>query len=111
MTDKPRTHFSFSDLDKIDTPEPFVYTTKASKRVTFPDLLNLEFEEAEKFQEELQAAGGNAGALRKWLSEEDYERLRADRLSLRQVNNLVQKVSAHYEGAIGTQGEETASAS
>jgi len=109
--DKPVTHFSFADLDNEVKPEPFVYTTKASKRVVFPDLYDKEFEEAERFFKDFQSAEmSNTAALRKWLDEKDYENLRADRLTLRQVEVLVQRVQAHYEGTFGNTGEGSASA-
>lgn len=111
MADKPTTHFSFAELDKIDKPAPFTYTTKASKRVTFPDVWDMEFEAAEAFLDDLNANTNNSAVLKKWLSEEDYAKLRDDRLSLRAVGVLVERVQAHYAGALGSSGEGAASAS
>lgn len=111
MTDKPKVHFSFAELDsEIENPEPFVYTTKASKRVTFPDLFAMEAEEGEKFLMELQTKPDGV-ILKQWLSEKDQAALTEDKLTLRQRQTLMQRVMAYYEGTFGTPGEDTASES
>jgi len=110
-SDKPKTHFSFSDLDNIETPEPFVYTTKASKRVTFPDVFDMEALEAEKFLQDLSSSQWNSDVLKKWLPESDYASLLEDRLTLRQLNTLVERVQSLYEGTLGNPEEGRASAS
>lgn len=108
--DKPKVHSTFSALDAIETPDPYVYVTKAGKRVTFPDLYDLEFEEAEAFLTDIASGQSNSEVLRKWLSEKDYAALKGDRLTLRQITTLTQMVQSHYEGTVGTVGEGTASA-
>lgn len=106
MSDKPRTpDFSFSDLDNLEKPEPFVYTTKASKRVTFPDVFDMEAEEAENFLREMGTNPWNTEVLQKWLPAKDYAALKADRLTLRQLSVLFERVQAHYEGRLGDSGE------
>lgn len=105
-TDKPRTpHFSFSDLDNLEKPEPFVYTTKASKRVTFPDVFDMEAKAAEDFLREMSGSPWNTEVLERWLPEKDFKALMADRLTLRQLTTLFEHVQSHYEGQVGTPGE------
>lgn len=109
--DKPKTNLSFNDLDReIDAPEPFVYTTKASKRVTFPDIFAMDADEAEQLMSELETMP-DGKFLKKWLSEEDLERLAEDKLTLRHRAMLMQRVMAYYEGSLGAQGEGSASGS
>lgn len=111
MTDKPKVHFSFAELDsEIENPEPFVYTTKASKRVTFPDLFAMEADEGEKFLYDLRTKP-DGEILKEWLSDKDRAALAEDKLTLRARTTLLQRVMAYYEGTFGTSGEEPASAS
>lgn len=109
--DKPQTNLSFKDLDnEIDAPEPFVYTTKSSKRVTFPDIFAMDADEAEKMMSEMESLP-DGKFLAKWLSEEDLVRLHEDKLSLRHRMVLMQRVMAYYEGTFGDRGEGGASGS
>lgn len=110
-TDKPKINFSFSELDnEVENPDPFVYTTKASKRVTFPDLYGMDADEGEKFLWELRTKPDGV-VIKKWLSADDQANLAEDKLSLRQRTTLLQHVMAYYEGTMGTPGEGPASAS
>ena len=109
--DKPKIHATFAALDAIEKPEPYVYATKAGKRVTFPDIFDMEFEAAEEFLRDLASDQWNSSVLRKWLTDKDFAALKADKLSLRQMNALTEMVRAHYEGTLGDAGEGSASAS
>lgn len=110
-TDKPKVTYSFSELEaEYGTPEPFVYTTKASKRVTFPDIFDLPAEEAEKFLTDMETRNDSEN-LKAWLSGKDHEALVEDKLSLRQRKNLMFKVLNYYQGVMGDSGEDTASGS
>lgn len=110
-TDRPKTNLSFADLDReIDAPEPYVYTTKASKRVTFPDIFAMEADEAERMLLEIQTLP-DGEFLKRWLAEEDLAKLAEDKLTLRHRAMLVQNVMAYYEGTLGNQGEDDASGS
>lgn len=111
MTDKPQApNLTFASLDSIDKPTPFVYFTKSNKRVTFPDVFDMEFEAAEEFLFDM-ADKRNSEVLRKWLSDKDYAAIKADRLTLRQLQTLIERVQAHYEGTLGSAGEGDASES
>ena len=110
-SDTPKTNLSFADLDReIDAPEPYVYTTKSSKRVTFPDIFAMEADEAEELLVDAQTMP-DGKFLRKWLSEEDLAKLAEDKLTLRHRSMLVQNVMAYYEGTLGDRGEGSASGS
>lgn len=107
MSDKPSApNLTFATLDKQESPTPFVYATKTGARVTFPDIFGLEFEEAEQFLSDIQRTTDNSVVLRKWLSPADYEKLRKDRLTLRQLVTLVESAQAHYEASVGSREEE-----
>lgn len=110
MTDKPVIHATSADLDTEDKPEPFVYVTRSNKRVTFPDLFEEEWETAERFFADMDNEP-NSVVLKKWLSDKDFAALKADKLSLRSIGILLQKVMNHYQGAFGDPGEDGASAS
>ena len=108
MTDKPKIHATLDDLETEGKPEPYVFMTKENKRVTFPDLFEMEWEEAEKFLFDMENKP-NSEVLKEWLSAKDLAALKESKLSLRQMNILLHKVMAHYQGIVGGQGEGDAS--
>lgn len=105
--DKPRpANLSFKELDAEERPEPFIYRTDTGHRVVFPDIFEMEAEEGEKFLNEIQRQqGNNYTALKKWLSKDDYDALRADKLTMRQLMRLAKTVYQYYEGSLGDLGE------
>lgn len=107
--DKPKIHATLADLETEGKPEAFVFATKAGKRVTFPDPFEMGWEEGEEFLEDLQKRSAKL-TLSKWLSEKDYELLRAEGLSVRKLGILLEMVLSHYQGAVGDSGEGDASA-
>lgn len=109
--DTPKVNFSFSQFEDT-APEPFVYMTKANKRVTFPDIFDEEAEVAEKFLMDMRDPNrSDTENLKQWLTEKDYEALQADRLTMRHRQQLIVSAIAHYEKSWGTPGEDSASAS
>lgn len=110
--DKPTIHATASLLDSEAKPEPFVYTTKRNARLTFPDPLEMEWEEAETFIQELLGGGTSTSeGLQKWLGPEQFTKLKSDRLTYRQLISLMNKLRTHYFAILGTPGEDPASAS
>lgn len=103
--DKPRINLAFSTLDQEETPEPFVYMTKTNHRIVFPDIFDMEAEEGERFMMEVEKMGYDSAFISKWLSTEDYEELKKDKLTLRQRMRLFSAVMSYYEGSLGTSGE------
>lgn len=108
INDKPTIHASTSKLDQQGLPEPFVFVTGSGHRITFPDPLDMDFEQAEEFLEDLNGKK-NSEILPKWIGADDYEALKAERLSLRKLRTLLDMVVVHYQGALGDAGEEPAS--
>lgn len=107
-TDKPTVHASLKALENDASPEPFVYMTKANKRVTFPDPMELDAFEAEKFIGLLNNSA-NSVVLKQWLSAKDFDAIAAEKLTLRQLTRLIDQVQKHYEGFFGSEGEGNAS--
>lgn len=108
--DKPTVHSTTSSLDADAKVEPYVHATRGGKRITFPDPFEMEFEEAEEFMASLEGVKSSE-VLRRWLSDGEYDLLKDDHLTLRQMMVLTQKVQAHYEAWLGDQGNGGASAS
>lgn len=109
--DKPQINLTFSKLDaEIDAPSPFVYTTKASKRVTFPDLYAMEASEGEQVMKDMRTKTDSA-FLQQWLSDDDHAALMEDKLTFRHRRFMMKQVIAYYEASMGDEGEETASES
>lgn len=108
VADKPKVHATLADLETEGRPEAFVFATKAGKRVTFPDPFEMDWEEGEKFLEDLQKRSAVA-TLTAWLSEKDYATLRTEKLSVRKLGILLEMVLHHYQGVVGDSGEDSAS--
>lgn len=108
--DKPVIHSSIKSLDTGDKPVPYVYKTRENARVVFPDLLDLEWEEGEEFLAELENAS-NGQVLRKWLSADDLAALKEEKLTVRQLDKLLDLVRDHYSATQGSSGEDSASRS
>lgn len=103
---KPVVHSSYKALlAETDQPEPYVYTNSESQRVTFPDPGELGFEEAEQFLIDITKMTRSKEILTKWLGEEEYDKLRKDKLTLRQLNALMKLVQGHYRDIFGDEGE------
>lgn len=113
MADKPSINLSLAALQaEIGKPEPFVLALSNSKRITFPDIFDLPASEAEEFFEDMRSNGQNDfDFLKKWLSEEDYEAYKAQKVPLRVHSALIERVMDYYQSTLGTKGEGTASAS
>ena len=111
--DKPTIHASAAMLDKEigsdSIAEPFVYRTKTGKRVAFPDQYGMEWEQAEEFISKLDSFGNSKDALLEWVGTDGYEAIKADRLSLRQMLQLVTNVQQHYTAFMGSPGESGSS--
>jgi len=106
MPDKITVNGSLSSLDTEGTPAaPYRFALNDNKIITFPNPLDLPFEEAEDLiQTVTDPATSITAAFEKWLSEEDYAKLRAARLSLRQIAALSKKVADHYSEIFGDAG-------
>lgn len=110
INDSPTVHASAAKLDQQGTPEAFVYMTKAGHRITWPDPLDMDFEDAEEFLDDLNGKR-NSEVLPKWIGDDDYAALKADHLSLKKLRALLDMVVSHYQGVLGDEGEGDASGS
>lgn len=112
-TDKPKNVISVSDLDDIEeNPDPVRIALKGGKQITFPDVFDMPIQDAEAFFRDLSSGMANAvltPALRRWLSEEDYEALIEAFPTYRKLNPVVNRVMSKYEAQWGTEGEGVAS--
>lgn len=105
--DRPaKSDLSYSALTaETDAPEAFVYTTKASRRVVFPDPGELPFQEAEQWLVDVQKMARSTEVFEKWLEPEDFAAFLEDKLTLREVMALSTRVQRHYGDIFGDQGE------
>lgn len=109
--DTPTVHFSFSQFEDVEL-EPFVYMTKANKRVEFPDIFAMDADEGEELIRDMESGKITLGeGLRRWLPADELKKVDEDKLTLRQRMALVEAAQAHYEKFYGDSGEGSASAS
>ena len=111
--DKPKNVISVADLDDIsENPDPIKVPLKGGGFITFPDVFDMPIEDAETFFREVNRGMSNGiltAALRKWLSEDDFDALVEAFPMYRKLNPVVQRVMQKYEAQWGTEGEGSAS--
>lgn len=113
QSDKP-TVYSLSSLTKEIKPvEPFVLDLGQRKgRVTFPDIWAMEYERAEQIVVAYQSGQASLSqTLEGWLKPADLARLREQKLDLRTMRAVLEKVMEHFQGSYGEPGEADASES
>lgn len=105
MSDKIQVNDSLSSLDLEAAVEPYVFALPGNKLITFPDPLDMPFEEAEEMMNGLTSGQATlTAAFSQWLTEEDFETLMAAKLTMRQVVALSRKLVKHYSAIFGTPG-------
>ncbi|QDG90701.1 hypothetical protein [Pseudarthrobacter sp. NIBRBAC000502770] len=110
--DKPTVHASLTALRKeIDRPDPFAIALSNSKIITFPDLNAMESEASDDLLEKIESGRRNWEVLNEWLSPEDAEALRAEKLTRAELVHVMKAASKYYQDHYGTAGEGIASAS
>lgn len=106
--------FSLNSIRKeTQTAEPVDVTLDDGSFVRFPAPATMPAEDADAILEmgerlELGMVRPTA-VLKAWLSEEDYARLMAEKLSYDEIGDLVLNVMTHFEDTSGTSGEDDAS--
>lgn len=108
MTDRPTIHDTLAGLDNEAHPEPYRLGLAGGKTITFPDPGDMEMEEFERFMADIEGKP-NSVIFKRWLSNDDYDKLKAEKLNIRQTVALAKKVTKHYEYIFGAQGEGVAS--
>ncbi|MBG6083236.1 hypothetical protein [Zhihengliuella flava] len=112
MTTRPAVNLSLSKLRKeIKKIDPFRVSLSGSKIVTFPDVYAMESVEAEEIFSGLNRNSTSWGVLSKWLSTADADKLKAEKLSVRELSAVVQAAIAYYEESYGDEGNGNASES
>lgn len=112
MADKPTVNTTLAALRKeITKPDPWSIGLSGGKVCTFPDLYDRDSEEAERVFTKLNRNAGNWEVLALWLDKADLAKLKAEKLTLRELNTVVSAAISHYEGYYGPQGEDGASES
>lgn len=110
MSDKPTVSTTLSALRKeITKPEVWSIGLSGGKVCTFPDLYDRDSEEAEVVFGKLNRNAGNWEVLALWLEPADLKKLKAEKLTLRELNTVVAAAISHYEGHYGPEGEDSAS--
>lgn len=111
MADKPIVQLSLANLRKeVVTADPLKMALSGSKIITFPDVYAMESEEAETIFARLNQSATNWTVIRKWLSKEDADALKAEKLTLIELATVMRSAVKYYEDIYGTAGEGNASA-
>lgn len=105
MTTKPTlTIAALTELDGAAASSPFTFGIK-NHVVTFPDPLDLDAVETERFMRDVEGMQYPMEIFKRWLSAEDYAVIVSAHLSGRQAVVLMREVRKHYEAFIGDAGE------
>lgn len=116
MTDSPKIDLVLSDLEReIAKPEPFTVVLSKNKRITFKDPFGFKISERAEIVELYEASkrgdSDDIEFLKKIMSPADHEKYVAEDLPIRTHEALIERVMAHFQGALGDSGNGTASAS
>ncbi|BCW61843.1 hypothetical protein [Arthrobacter sp. StoSoilB22] len=110
MTDSPNIQFSIAGVRKeIVKAEVLKVGLSNSKVITFPDLYAMESSEAESIFGRLNQNATNWKVIRTWLSLEDADALKAEKLSVIELSTVMRRAVRYYEDIYGTAGEGNAS--
>lgn len=112
--DTPVVHFTISSKrGKRKKVETLRVGVAGGKTITFPDLIGMESVEADEKLGFIESCGiGRTWeGLRSWLSAEDVELLKAEKLLLHELFDVLQSANKYYVDEYGTPGNGTASES
>lgn len=110
--DTPTVHLSIAKVKKeTKVAEPFGIGLSDGKVIYFPDFYAMESEQAEELLDNINARQSNWKVLNLWLSKEDADALRDEKLSTAQLVKVIATATQHYENFYGTPGNSIASGS
>lgn len=94
---------SLSSLDVESGVKPYRFALSKNRIITFPNPQEMAWDEAEAFMTQISNPDVSISEVFSgWLSHEDFEKLKAEKLTLAQVSEIVRLVTAHYESVFGT---------
>lgn len=110
--DKPTVQFSIAKLRKeVVHADPLRMALSGSKVMTWPDIYAMDSEAAEVLFEKINTDRTNWKFLEQWLTTDDIVALKAEKLSLMELNKVVEVAVKYYEDHYGTPGKAAASES
>lgn len=111
MSDNPLENATLAKIKTIEDGGPYIYTCRDGKHtVTFPDFGDMDWMDAEKFMDDMLKLPESKWIPR-YISEEDWGRLQAEKLKASQFYSVIRDVMKHYQGIFGDEGEEQTSRS
>lgn len=109
--DKPAVNASLSSLEVEESRAPYRFALKGNKVISFPDPMEMDFLEAEALVHSLSNPETSlTEALERWLTEEDFTKLKDAGLNMRQIGALMQAVGDYYRDVFGDLGNSEGSA-
>jgi hypothetical protein len=102
---------SWADIDREAdelAPGPFVQALPGGESITFPDPLEMDWQEIDEFISDVLNSP-TSEQFKKWLSAEDYDKLDSAGLQVKHILVISKKVAAHYGQIADLLGEANAS--
>lgn len=110
--DTPNVQFSIAKLRKeVEHAETLRMPLSGSKIMAWPDIYAMDSEAAEVLFEKINANRTNWKLLAEWLTPEDCKALKAEKLTLMELNHVVSFAVDYYEAFYGKPGKADASES
>lgn len=103
MVDKitPNTTIAKIRRQAVETSaDPFIVGLTGGKTITFCDIMSLEAEKSFEVTKQLSGRADDVdpfGLFRLWLSDTDFKKLKAEKLTLGEMVTLMEMVTTHFE--------------
>lgn len=109
MADTPKIDLVLSDLEReIQKPEPFTVVLSKNKRITFKDPYGFRMSERKEifgmYEATQRGETDDMDFLKRILTDTDFKKLEDEDLHIRTHEAMVQRVMAHFQGALGSTG-------
>lgn len=104
--DKPQVDLVLADLEKeIQEPQPYTVALKGGVRVTFKDPFDFKLDERQRVMDLMRGMENGTVDDLEFLAEimtkTDLEKYKKSNPGIRLHNTLMQRVMAHFQGALG----------